>query len=77
MPETGPGTPRDKPSVFLILLRGFQNIFFYRICEADPLTAFAIVFFYRICEADPLTAFGVGLWTSLVLKNPSFLILVV
>ena len=28
-------------------------------------------FFYRICEADPATAFGLGIWTNLVLINPS------
>ena len=68
MPETGTGALRDKYSFFLFL-RGVQNIFFYRICEADPLTAFGLVFFYRICEADPLTAFGLGIWTNLVCKT--------
>jgi len=37
MPETGPGTPRDKPIFYIF--GGLQNIFFYRICEADPLSS--------------------------------------
>ena len=28
--------------IMFTFLRGFQNIFFYRICEADPLTAFGL-----------------------------------
>ena len=76
MPETGSGTPRDKYNVFYVFFRGVQNILFYRICEADPLTAFGLFFFYRICEADPLTAFGLGIWTNLVFQNLVFYILV-
>ena len=41
MPLTGPGTPRDKPSCLCI--KGFSKLFFCRICEADPLTAFGLV----------------------------------
>ena len=90
-----PGPAPENPGanlVVLYLLRGVQDTFFYRICEADPLTVFGLVsctdlrsrsfkrlwasFLYRICEADPLRAFGLGIWTNLVLKNIVVYILV-
>ena len=42
MPKTGSGKPRNNPN-FFIFLSSFQNIFFYRICQAEPSTAFGLV----------------------------------